>query len=226
MLFVMWIKVCGLTRPQDAERCAECGVDAVGLNLYTGPRRVGLEQATEILRALPTGIVPVALVQMRKGRIENPVLRFVLDHRIRRLQLYGDVLPEQLQTLLADSFEPIIIRTVSDENFAAADSSCWSSAEAVRPWAVLLDTHDPHAAGGTGRPFPWEWIANAREGGRLDNWPPLILAGGLTPDNVARAVSIARPFGVDVSSGVESAPGRKDPERIRAFVEAARGAEF
>ncbi len=225
MLFVMWIKVCGLTRPQDAECCSACGVDAVGINLYTGPRRVDLKQAAEILRALPAGIVPVALVQVRKGRIDAPVLRFALDHRVRRLQLYGDVSPEQLQNLLDDSFEPIVIRPVSDANFATADSSSWSSADAVRPWAVLLDTHDPDAAGGTGRPFPWEWIANARKGDRLDNWPPLILAGGLTPENVARAVTIARPYGVDVSSGVESAPGRKDPERIRAFVEAARGAE-
>ena len=221
----MWIKVCGLTRPQDAECCVDCGVDAVGLNLYTGPRRINFEQAAEILRVLPAGIVPVALVQVRNGRIDDPVLQFVLHQRVRRVQLYGDVSPEQVQILLAEAFEPIVVCPVADANFAVTNSPSRFPADAEGPWGVLLDTHDPHAAGGTGRPFRWEWIANARESGRLDNWPPLIVAGGLTPENVARAVTIARPFGVDVSSGVESGPGRKDAARIRAFVEAARGAE-
>ena len=89
--------------------------------------------------------------------------------------------------------------------------------------AVVLDAYDSKLAGGTGKTLPWQWIARARENGKLKKLPPIILAGGLTPDNVAQAVSIAKPAGVDVASGVESRPGKKDYIKMRDFIAAAKG---
>jgi phosphoribosylanthranilate isomerase len=90
----------------------------------------------------------------------------------------------------------------------------------------VVDTYDPAKAGGTGTPFPWDWVAAARDGGARAGWPPIILAGGLRPENVAEAIREVRPYGVDVSSGVELAgtPGRKDVHQVKAFISHARRA--
>lgn len=222
----MWIKICGLTRPQDVECCAQAGADAIGINLYTGPRRITTDRAGDILRALPPSVTPVALVESRGGRIDPDLLRFCSDHRIAHLQLYGPITPRLIRALRESGFQPVVTCPVSGADFASTGSCAWRDPGGSHlPWAVLLDVHDPDRAGGTGRSFRWDWVCRARDTGQLQDWPRLVLAGGLHPGNVARALQTVRPFGVDVCTGVESEPGIKDGARVRAFVDAVRQAE-
>jgi phosphoribosylanthranilate isomerase len=140
--------------------------------------------------------------------------------------VYGDIVPESMIRLSMGGFCPMPVVAVCGEDFADA-SSDWSAGDSVwRPRAVFLDAYEAGKAGGTGRAFRWDWVATAREGGRLKGWPPIILAGGLKPENVAEAIRIARPYAVDVSSGVEidGSPGRKDPDKMRDFVQQAKSA--
>ena len=94
------------------------------------------------------------------------------------------------------------------------------------PWlrGVLLDAYVPHASGGTGRTFCWEWVETARSRGQTADWPPVIFAGGLNPDNVAEAIAVVQPYAVDASSGVESEPGKTDPQKVAAFIRNAKAA--
>lgn len=222
----MWIKICGLTRPQDVDCCARAGADAIGINLYAGPRRITTDRAADILRVLPPSVTPVALVESRGGRIAPDLLQFCSDHKIAHLQLYGPTTPRLIQSLRESAFQPIVACPVSDADFASTCPSAWRDPpHSHLPWAVLLDVHDPDRAGGTGRSFPWDWVGHARDAGQLQDWPPLVLAGGLHPGNVAQALQTVRPFGLDVCTGVESEPRIKDPARVLAFVNAVRQAQ-
>ena len=200
------VKICGITNPRDAEAAAEAGADAIGLVFAESPRRVTVEQARAILAELPPYVTPVALF------VDEPA-EVVADTcgqlGIRTVQLHGDEPPDVARALggfcVVKAFR---IRTEADlaplEGYPAA--------------AWLLDSKVEGRRGGTGVTFDWTLAARAAKRGRV------ILAGGLTPDNVAEAVRIAKPYGVDTSSGVESEPGRKDRARLEAFVAAARGA--
>jgi len=200
------VKICGITNPRDAVAAAEAGADAIGLVFAESPRRVTVGQARAILAALPPYVTPVALF------VDEPaeVVRDTCGQLgIRTVQLHGDEPPDVARALggfcVVKAFR---IRTEADlaplEGYPAA--------------AWLLDSKVEGRRGGTGVTFDWTLAARAAKRGRV------ILAGGLTPDNVAEAVRIAKPYGVDTSSGVESEPGRKDRARLEAFVAAARGA--
>jgi len=200
------VKICGITNPRDAVAAAEAGADAIGLVFAESPRRVTVGQARAILAALPPYVTPVALF------VDEPaeVVRDTCGQLgIRTVQLHGDEPPDMARALdglcVVKAFR---IRTQADlaplESYPAA--------------AWLLDSKVEGRRGGTGVTFDWNLAAEAAKRGRV------ILAGGLTPDNVAEAVRIAKPYGVDASSGVESEPGRKDKARLEAFVAAARGA--
>jgi len=201
------VKICGITRPDDAVTAAEAGADAIGLIFYEkSPRHVTPEQATSILAALPPYVTPVALfVDETVARIRE----ICGPLGIRTVQLHGDEPPEVAEQL-AD-FCVIKAFRVGDE----ADLEPLASYPAA---AYLLDSRVEGRRGGTGVTFDWALAARAARHGRI------IVAGGLNPENVAEAVRCARPYGVDVSSGAESEPGKKDPERVRAFVAAARRA--
>jgi phosphoribosylanthranilate isomerase len=200
------IKVCGVTREADAALAAELGVDAVGFNFAPGsPRRLEPDRARALGAVLPPFVVRVGVfVDADRKEIEAVAGRAGLHVA----QLHGEETPEMCAALRLPWYKAHRV----GEGFRA---------DSVRKWgggAFLLDAAAPDRRGGTGRTFDWAVAREAAAHGRV------ILAGGLTPENVAAAIAAARPYAVDVSSGVESAPGVKDPGRLRAFVRRAREA--
>ncbi len=209
------VKICGITSVADASAAAAAGADAIGLNFYPpSPRCVPPEIARAVLDALPPFVDPVALY------VNEPLA--VLAERlsalggVRTVQWHGDR-PEPPP---AWPYRYVPAFAVPD---AAALEQVRRYLDGCRalgrlPAAVLLDGHQPGVYGGTGRRAAWELLAD------IDLGVPLILAGGLTPDNVAEAVRRVRPYAVDVAGGVEAAPGVKDVEKVRRFVANARAA--
>lgn len=199
------IKICGITRPEDATTAAELGVDAIGLVFHAAsPRAIDIDRAASIVEALPPFVAAVALF------VDPPpsLVRNVLESlRIDLLQFHGEESPEFCRGFGRPYVKAVRMR--SGTNPAAA-------AERYREaQALLLDAYDERVAGGTGRKFDWTVLPTELS-------PPVILAGGLNAGNVTQAIGILHPYGVDVSSGVESSPGIKDPEKMRAFVESVR----
>jgi phosphoribosylanthranilate isomerase len=200
------VKICGLTTVHDAVRCIDAGARAIGLNFWPGsPRHVDVSTARSIVEAAGDhaqmiGVfVDFTLDQLRE------ILR---ETGIEWAQLHGDEPPELVAQLLPTAYKAI----------GVDDGSVIELARTYPGDHILLDASVPGVPGGTGRTFDWAIAAEVAKERKLT------LAGGLTPDNVAEAVRRVHPFRVDVASGVESAPGRKDPEMVRRFVEAAMGA--
>jgi phosphoribosylanthranilate isomerase len=209
------VKICGVTSAGDAAAAVRAGADLVGLNFYPpSPRFVRPETAAVVLAELPASVEPVAVC------VEEPcpavAERLRTLPRLTTLQWHGADPPA------ADEWEGSLIvawPVRGPESLAAIErylERC--RARGRLPAALLLDAHVSGLYGGTGRTAPWDLLAEFRPG------VPLFLAGGLTPENVAEAVRRVRPDGVDVAGGVEAVPGRKDPEKVRRFVEAAREA--
>lgn len=200
------IKICGITNREDALHAAACGADALGFVFFAGsPRCVTTERARAISEALPPFVTRVGLfVNETPERIRAIVGECGLD----AIQLHGDEPPEFCQEL------PLrVIKALRIKAAASLDGY-----EAFKVSALLLDAWAGGAYGGTGTAFNWELATGVA---RLR---PVILAGGLTPANVAAAVRQVKPYGVDVSSGVESDPGKKDPEKVAQFIRMAREA--
>jgi len=157
---------------------------------------------------------------------QKQVAELLATRWVSTIQVYGEASAEALDRLAWEGYRTLLPVTVQDAGFAANPPDALRNAAGTSVAAVVLDAHEPGKLGGTGKTFGWPWVNQARKRGELDRWPPILLAGGLTPDNVAQAIVEARPYGVDVSSGVESSPGRKDPDKVRRFVmEARRAAE-
>jgi phosphoribosylanthranilate isomerase len=218
----MKIKICGITSIQDAQAAAEAGADAVGLNFVAGPRQIDLERAEQILKHLPPLLTPVALIDVSGGRIPDSFLELLGCFWVSHIQMYGQVSPDAVLRLRSEGFRPVLVQHVQAGEFPGATQGFLDRCAAAGPAAILLDAYDDTRLGGTGQAVDWDRIAEARRSGGLDGWPPILLAGGLTPDNVAAAVSVVRPWGVDVSSGVEDSPGHKSAAKMRAFVQSAR----
>ena len=202
------VKICGITRPQDAVAAAEAGADAIGLVFYPpSPRFVSIAKAEAICDALPTFTNVVALfVDATEGEIDE-ILRYL---PIDTIQLHGGESPEFVERL---GFRCIKALSVKPESDVGGECAAYAAAN-----GLLLDTYRKGVPGGTGECFDWELIP-----------PPvardIILAGGLNADNVGDAIRQVKPWAVDVSGGVESKPGIKDAERIQAFVRAVRSAD-
>ena len=201
------IKICGVTTPGDARLAANAGADAIGLNFHPpSPRTVNPKVAAQLAAALPPFVAAVGLFVDPQPDFVVAVLREV---RLDCLQFHGDEPAD-----LCRSFGiPYVKATGVGEGFEFGAFACrYADAR-----ALLLDAPDPVRKGGTGRSFDWSaWPRSER---------PLILAGGLTPGNVASAIAATRPYAVDVASGVEGATkGRKDTERVRQFIEAVANA--
>ena len=200
------IKVCGLTRVEDVQAAVATGVDAIGLVFYPdSPRHVSIEQAAALCRHIPPFISVVGLF-VNASRAE--VHRVIEAVPLNLLQFHGDESADQcegfgLPYLRAARVRPGVDLLEFASQFASAR-------------ALLLDTWTP-AYGGSGESFDWSLVPASCP-------LPVILSGGLNPENVAQAITQVRPVAVDVSSGVESAKGIKDAEKIRAFVSAVRGA--
>ncbi len=199
------VKICGLTNFADAQVAVEAGADALGFIFYEKSSRfVPLETAAEISRNLPPFL-------MRVGVFVNApadfVLRAIAECNLTMLQFHGDEPPEFCTQFALMNMKAFRIR----------DAESLKEIPDYQTDAYLLDAFSSTTLGGTGEKFNWDLAVAAQKFGK-----PIFLAGGLTPENIADAVRKVQPFGVDVSSGVESAPGKKDHTKVRAFIEAVR----
>jgi len=215
------IKICGITNVDDALTAARAGADAVGLNFYPKSRRcIDPEKAGRIAASLPHGIIKVGLFV--NADVDDVIRRFD-ELGLDLIQLHGDEPPAYLARLGA---RPVMraFRPGSDGLGPLTRYLADCRRLACAPRLVLIDALVPGQYGGTGQSADWQLLAAYREQSETSLPPPLVLAGGLTPGNVAEAVAAVRPAAVDTASGVESSPGRKDPAAVEAFVRAARAA--
>ena len=199
------VKICGITNLVDAQAAVEAGADALGFNFYEkSPRYLTLPAAAAVSRQLPLFVLRVGVFV---NAPEDQVTRAISEYGLGLLQFHGDE-PAEFCTQFG---------LMSMKAFRIRDVDSLKSLPQYQTEAYLLDAWSPEARGGTGETFNWNLAVEAQKFGK-----PVFLAGGLTPENVAAAVRKVRPFGVDVSSGVESAPGKKDHAKIRAFIQAVR----
>jgi len=201
------IKICGITRQQDAHAAVAAGAHGLGFVFHTASARyIEPEQAFAIARSLPPFVTLVGVfVDAEPGLVAETVRRVPLD----LVQLHGDESPEYARQLSLPYIRAIRMQADID---LAREAGRYPEAR-----AILVDSYVAGKPGGTGRTFAWDRIPAS-----LDR--PLILAGGLTADNVAGAIQRVRPYAVDVSGGVENAPGVKDPDKIKRFVTAVNNA--
>jgi len=193
----MFVKICGITRVEDADAAVAAGAGAIGFVFWPkSPRFIDPYRARAIAARLPPFVTPVGLFVNQAREHVNAVASLV---RLGAVQLHGEESPE-----FAASIEAPVIRALSVNQVGA-----WPAGT-----TLLLDAHDPVQRGGTGRTIDWTAAAAIAARRRV------LLAGGLTPENVADAIARVRPFGIDVSSGVERSPGVKDHQRLRALFEA------
>lgn len=206
-----WVKICGITREADLLAAGSAGADAVGLNLWPASKRyVDLETARDLVAAAPPGLDCVGVFV---DADPEAIREAVTVARFHWVQLHGDEDPEALAEVRALGVK--VVKAISPADAAEAEAAIDRFADAE---LLLVDAGRPGRPGGTGRCADW---ALARD---LAGRRPLILAGGLDPASVAEAIREVAPAGVDVASGVESAPGEKDPGAVTDFVHAARAA--
>ena len=201
-----WIKICGITHEEDAFKAAFLGVDAVGFIFAPSPRRVDPSTVRKIVQDLPSSVLKVGVfVNQDFSEVE----KIAEDCHLNVLQFHGEEPPSYCQRFSLPVIKAFRIKgpeSLRDLDLYPNDS-------------ILLDTYHPTKGGGTGNPFPWEIALKAKE--KRD----FVLSGGLSPENVGEAIKRVRPFGVDVSSGVESMPGRKDSSKMVEFVKEVKKAD-
>jgi len=206
------VKICGITAEQDGIAAAEAGADLLGFVFYpTSRRNIGPQQAARIISAVSRAGYPVQFVGVFVDERESYVQEIAARCHLDYVQLHGNE-PPQLVARLAQHGLSVIkgMRVVDEESLR----------EIARysPHLYLLDSYIPGTPGGSGEAFDWRIALMAKDLG------PFLLAGGLNPDNVAVAVRTVQPWGVDVSTGVESSPGHKDHAKMRRFIARAKGA--
>ena len=204
------VKICGITRSDEANAIVEAGADALGINFWPKSKRfIALDEARPWLQDL-SGTVPRVAVTVNAD--DDELRRLHESGVIDWIQLHGDETPNRVRSLTQQGL-PVF------KALGVRDKSSLEAAAAYDSPTLLLDAYAPNEYGGSGATMDWALGATA-----VQEWPDrqIVLAGGLTPENVADAIRQVRPAAVDVASGVESSPGRKDIERVRAFIEAAR----
>lgn len=218
-----WVKICGITNLEDALVAVEAGADAVGFVFHEkSPRKVDVETARAIVKELPERVEKVGVFVEQSA---EEVREIVGQAGLGGVQIHGgfdrmNVDGASLYNLHRSSLR----RTISAMSIHDLDEGFVISGRAGKAGlTVLLDSGKTASEGGTGNPFDWEKAQDMVES--LGKVIPVVVAGGLNPCNVTAAMRILRPFGVDVSSGVEAHPGKKDPEKVRAFVRAVREAD-
>lgn len=194
------IKICGITNANDALRAATLGADAVGFIFTDSPRRVSLDQAADVIRALPPFVMTVGVF---RNQASDEVNRIIRATRVHAAQLHGDESPATCAAIERPVIKRFDVRSGDDST---------SMRSRINQYNVAGHLLDPGA--GDGRPFNWTLARNLSH--------RLILAGGLTADNVAEAIAVAAPFAVDVCSGVEREPGIKDHASLIAFIQEVR----
>lgn len=202
------IKICGLTRSQDVEAAVNLGVNALGFILVKSPRQVSLECAARLIQDLPPFISTVAVVMDPE---EKELTEVVSSGLFSHIQFHGQEDPAMLRELPVKTIKAFGIASARDlENIHIYQGANY----------FLFDTRIGGSSGGTGKTFDWTLIKN------IAGETPFILAGGLGPDNVEKAIRICRPAAVDLNSKIESEPGKKDPELMRQAVIRIRGSEL
>ena len=208
----MFVKICGITRPEDADLAVELGASALGFIFWPGsPRYISCESAADIVRRNPGRVQSVGVF------VDQPpeeVMQIMDVVGLDIAQLHGSESPEYCRQILqraapAPGGHRTVIKAIGLQNGGAPMLDQYDA-----EMLILIDAHDPSRYGGTGRTVNWN---SARE---IAATRKTILSGGLNPENIARAVETVRPYGVDTSSGVESAPGMKDAARLKLFFEA------
>jgi phosphoribosylanthranilate isomerase len=205
---VIRIKICGITTPEDGVLAAELGASAIGMVFWpTSPRAVDRIRAKEIVAALPPFVTTVGVFVNQMDEASQIADAVGLDV----IQLHGDEAPA--------SYRDLRVRTIKAIGVSGPGAVEQASAVPART-TVLLDAHDPIRRGGTGQPIDWS-IAEA-----IARQRPVILSGGLNAGNLLLAIEAVRPAAIDVSSGVEAAPGRKDPAKLRELFDILRHSSF
>ncbi|MFH1373217.1 MAG: phosphoribosylanthranilate isomerase [bacterium] len=197
------IKICGITNLQDAHMAVDLGADALGFVFADSPRKVSPETAREIIAALPPFVDKVGVFVNEDRDTVREIHKFC---RLTTLQFHGDEDPDYVE-----SFSIPVIKVFGVDGDRVLDQI-----RACRQPYFLLDAHVDGHAGGTGQTFDWEIARQASSLGQV------ILSGGLNPDNVVSSLEIVRPYAVDVSSGIESRPGVKDPTKMKQFIQEVR----
>jgi phosphoribosylanthranilate isomerase len=215
-----WIKICGTTNLEDALVAVEAGADAVGFVFYEkSPRCVSVEAARQIVQKLPEDVEKVGVFV---GEPADQIQKIAKQVALTTVQLYGGTAKNRDQDWpgLQESYK--VILAISGDRLS--EGGIFVGAEAKKALrAILVDSGSGQQPGGTGTRFDWEESYGMVRG--LSLITPVIVAGGLNPANVTAAILRFQPWGVDVASGVEAKPGKKDPEKVRAFVKAVREAD-
>lgn len=202
------VKICGITNVEDAHAAADVGADALGFNFVPGtPRYIEPQVAERIISHLPPFITTVGVFADASPEAISQVVRAC---GLNVVQLHGSETPKYCNDVGARCRVPLL------KAFRVKDRDSLSPIPKYKVSAYLLDTYVKGKKGGTGETFNWDLAKEAKAYGKI------IIAGGLTPENVAQAIQQVRPYAVDVSSGVESSPGKKDHAKIKAFIENVR----
>jgi len=212
-----WIKVCGMTNLEDALVAVDAGADAVGFVFYEkSPRRVSVETAREIVEKLPQSMEKVGVFVSTAAEAVKEIVRGAV---LTAAQIYPDA-HHRLDDEYLEKFSGRVIPAISMSSIREDEMSGFRVSNEMRSRviAALVDSGNSERPGGTGKKFDWEQLPMfaSRMGVNM------IVAGGLSPENVREAIEKMKPWGVDVVSGVEASPGKKDPEKVRAFVRAVR----
>jgi len=220
MLVMTWVKICGTTTLRDAQIALQAGADAIGFVFADSPRRVTSEQVRDIIANLPPGPDGVGVFV---NDTEDRIAGVVRDCGLTAVQLHGDETTEFARKLRAKLPRIKIFRALAYAALAkdAGNDQRLSGGSLYDAW--LLDGALAGARGGSGNSFDWRQAKAALSS--IAFRENLIVAGGLDSENVTQPLAVLRPWGVDVVSGVEAEPGRKDPGKVRAFVQAVRGWE-
>jgi phosphoribosylanthranilate isomerase len=221
----MWIKICANTNLDDARLAAELGADAVGFVFAPSSRRVTAEQVAEITPHLPEAVEKVGVFTTTNP---DEILAAVSAAGLTAVQLHSDFDPALVDAIVGGGGGTLKVLQVLD---VPSDADAATTREALvqvlqHPFvfAALLDASHGGQSGGTGKPFDWGGTAEAVKRAQTETGGRVIVAGGLRAENVSAAIATFLPWGVDVASGVEASPGKKDPDRLRAFIAVARGA--
>lgn len=215
---MLWIKICATTNLDDARGALDAGANALGFILTASPRQITREKAAEIIAALPPSVEKIGVVV---NESPGALATLVSDIGLTGLQLQGDEPAEQLSEFRRALGLRKIIKTLQTRELLADPARLDAYLAQHKSYdGILLDSGSVATRGGTGQTFDWNAMLAVVE--RLKEVAPVVIAGGLTPENVAEAVRLFDPAGVDVVSGVEQAPGKKDAAKMRAFVAAVR----
>lgn len=212
-----WIKICGTTNLEDAQMCVEAGADALGFIFAESPRKIGTELAFGVISKLPQNIEKVGVFV---SETPEAMKSAVASCGLTAIQLHSQEAASHIGLL---SNHAKVIQAVAAE-FFRGPGGIWFDQDGLRTlYGLLFDAGTNNVKGGTGK--AWNWESFAERIALFNGMTKTIVAGGLTPENVGEAIRILRPWGVDVVSGVEREPGKKDPKKVKAFIEAVRRAD-